>query len=185
MRIFNAYPSAVFAILISVATFNAKAGRDDLLQMVTGQQRIVSAPGVTRIAIGNPAVADVKVVSPGEVLVTATGDGQTELTIWRGTKIEKYEVIVTTMDPKQIKREIERMLGDREGIQVRAVRDQIFIEGMVLTLSDLEKAEEVSRAFPNVRNAVKLDPSAHTHIAASINNQLAQVGLTKTRATVV
>src|SRR5438067_2351322 len=59
----------------------------ETLDMVPGQQRVISAPGVTRIAVANPNVADVKVTGPGEVLITAVGDGTTELTIWRGAKV--------------------------------------------------------------------------------------------------
>lgn len=184
MRLCSNLVATALCVLVCL-TSNEAAARDQLLQMVTGQQRIISVPGVTRIAIANPAVADVKVTGTGEVLVTAIGDGHTELTIWRGSRITKYQVIVTTMDPKQLRREVERLVGDREGIKIRIVRDQVFIEGRVLTLSDLERAEEAASLYPQVRNMVQLDPSAHSHIAAAINKQLDRLGLTKARATVV
>jgi pilus assembly protein CpaC len=156
------------------------------LSMVPGQQRVLSAPGVTRIAVANPNVADVKVVGSGEVLVTAIADGTTELTIWRGSKLYKYDVVVTTLDPKNLKKEVDKLLGDREGLRTRIVRDLVYIEGNVLTLQDLEKAEEVARIYPSqVRNVVKLDPSAHTHIAKAINKELTLAGLTMAQASVV
>lgn len=158
---------------------------DEVLQMVAGQQRVLSAPGVTRIAIGNPNVADVKVVSPSEVLVTATGDGRTELTIWSGARLVKYEVIVSSMDPRQVKREVDQLLAGRRGIHVRVVRDQVHIDGQVMTLEDLERAAEVAEMYPQVQNLVKLDPDAHQQIAAALNQELARVGLTNARATVV
>ncbi len=173
---------ALAAITLHTNIANAAGGQ---IQMVAGQQRVISAPGVTRIAIGNPNVADVKVVGTSEVLVAATGDGATELTIWRGSRIAKYSIIVSTKDPRQLRREVEKFLGDREGIRVRQVRDQVHIEGKVLTLADLEKAEEIASMYPQVRNMVRLDPSARSHIATALNRQLQRAGLPNAQASVV
>ena len=49
-----------------------QARAEENLNLVIGQQKVISAPGVTRIAIANPNVADVKVVSAGQVLVKNT-----------------------------------------------------------------------------------------------------------------
>ena len=168
--------------LISAATAHAE---NETLNLITGQQKVISAPGVTRIAVANPNVADVKVVDAGQVLVTAVGAGQTELTVWRGNKVTGYDVRVTSMDPKQIKKEVEKVLEGREGIRVRIVKDTVVVEGNVLTLADLEKAEEVVQLYPQVKNLVKLDPSAHAHIAEAINKELASAGMVNARAVVV
>jgi pilus assembly protein CpaC len=174
------------ALLLGASLWARSASAQEQLDMVPGQQRVISAPGVTRIAVANPNVADVKVTGPGEVLITAVGDGSTELTIWRGAKVVKYDVIVTTLDPKQLKKEVDKLIGDREGLRTRVVRDQVYIEGNVLTLPDLEKAEEIAQIYPSqVRNMVKLDPSAHTQIAKAINKELTHAGLTKAQAMVV
>lgn len=163
----------------------AHADGMETLQMVAGQQRVLSAPGVSRIAIANPNVADVKVVSASEVLVTANNDGRTELTIWRGSRSYKFEIIVSTMDPRELRREVERLLGQREGLSVRVVRDQVYIEGEVLTLEDMEKAEEIATLYPQVRNLTRLSPTAHSHVAAAINKNLRRAGIAKATATVV
>ena len=177
--------AALVALLFSLWGSNGWATRGENITLVVGQQKLISAPGVTRIAIANPNVADVRVVGSGEVFVTAAGSGQTELTIWRGSRVIQYRVAVTSMDPRQLVREVEKLLGDREGIRVRALRDSVYLEGNALTLPDLEKAEEISRLYPQVKNMVKLDPTAHTHIAQAINKQLTRAGLANAHATVV
>lgn len=174
--------AAVVCTLMLCATF---AQAEEPLTLVIGQQKVISAPGVTRIAIANPSVADVKVVSAGQVLVTAVGDGSTELTVWQGSRVTTYSIRVSSMDPRQLKKEVDKLLGNREGITVRTVRDGVIIEGSVLTLADLEKAEEIAVEYPQVRNFVKLDPSAHAHIADAINKQMARAGLNNSSATVV
>ncbi|MCK5690700.1 pilus assembly protein N-terminal domain-containing protein [Myxococcota bacterium] len=196
LSFFNLIARLVFSFSLSIAlgaslntaldtAIGTEAHAADVLRMVSGQQKVISASGVSRIAIANPNVADVKVVSAGQVLVTAIAAGQTELTIWRGSRTTTYTVVVTTMDPRQLQKEVRKLLGDREGVRVKIIRDAVYIEGKVLTLNDLEKVEEVCRLFPMVRNMVKLDPSAHNQIAAAINRQLSRAGLKNAQASVV
>ncbi len=180
------YLAQGLALALILLCASSSWARPETIDLVTGQQKLLKLPGVSRIAIANPNVADVKVVDQGQVLITAVGNGQTELTVWQGGRVSKYAITVTTMDPQQLRREVDRQLGDRENMRVRIGRDNtVFIEGTVLTLADLEKAEEIARAFPQVRNLAKLDPAAHAQIAAAINAQLKRAGLTGARATVV
>lgn len=172
------------ALWVHLGTFELQAA-ERALDLVAGQQKVLQAPGVSRIAVADPNVADVKVVGSGEVLVTAVGSGKTELTIWRGQRITKYQVNVTRMDPRELRDEVKKLLGDRENIRTRIVRDKVYIEGQVLTLQDLEKAEEVAKLFPQVQNMVKLDPAAHAQIAQAVNRQLERAGLNNARASVV
>lgn len=178
---------AVLSALVFSATLAqaARGNEEETLHLVPGQQKILSAPGVTRIAIANPNVADVKVVTAGQVLVTAVGVGETELTVWQGSRLASYQIVVTRMDPRELKREVDKLLGNREGMSTRISRDKVYIEGSVLTLPDLEKAEEIARLYPQVQSLVKLDPSAHALIAEALNKQLQRVGLPNARATVV
>ncbi len=177
------WPLTLALALISSLPASARA---ENLDLVNGQQKLLQLPGVSRIAIANPNVADVKVVDAGEVLVTAVGAGQTELTVWQGSRVTKYVVTVTAMDPQQLKREVERQLGETDGIRVRINRDNsLTLEGTVNTLAELERAEQVSKAFPQVKNSVRLDPSATGHIAEAINRQLDRAGLKSARANVV
>ena len=182
---------APFGVVFAIASLSllvplASAAAAESIDLVTGQQKLLSARGVTRIAIANPNVADVKSIEPDQVLVTAVGPGQTDLKIWQGSRILEYVVNVSSMDPQQLRREVERQLGDRDSIRVRVGRDNsVTLEGNVLTLSDLEKAEEVARTYPQIKNLVRLDPTAHSHIAEAINKQLERAGLMGARATVV
>jgi pilus assembly protein CpaC len=176
--------AAVAALLALALPEVARA--QQILDLVAGQQKVLSVAGVTRIAIANPNVADVRVVSAGEVLVTAGAIGQTELTVWQGARVTKYTVNVISMDPTQLKREIERLLTGREGVVVRLGRDnQVIIEGEVQTLADRDKIEEVTKLYPQARSVVKLDPTAHAQLAEAINRELEHAGLAGARASVV
>ncbi|MEL6545740.1 MAG: pilus assembly protein N-terminal domain-containing protein, partial [Myxococcota bacterium] len=119
MAYVRALSTLLTGIILLIGSTALAARGDQGLDLVIGQQKVISAPGVSRIAVGNPDVADVKVVSADQVLVTAVGVGETELTVWRGNRMTKYGVLVTRMDPRELRREVLKLIGNREGISVR------------------------------------------------------------------
>ena len=162
------------------------AHADESMQLAVGQQRVINLSGITRVSIGNDKVIDVKALSPSQLLVTALSQGQSELTIWRGQSITKYSVAVSAADPKQVVREVKRLIGDREGITVNVTGDRIFLEGYALTLDDMQRVEQVAQMYPQViKNNVRLDPSAKNAVAQQVNSALQRAGLRGAIATVV
>lgn len=164
----------------------ADARAAEAIDLTVGSQRVVVQRGVTRVAIADPGVADVRVVDQDHVLVTAVSPGRTDLKLWAGARLLEYVVIVTQLDPQQLKRELELKLADREGVRVRVGRDgTVTLEGTVASLADLEKTGQLARQYPQVKDAVRLDPSARTHVAEAMNRQLERAGLGGVRASVV
>jgi pilus assembly protein CpaC len=183
---YGLWVAAALLVMCSAAAARAENNLpDEQINLIVGQQRVLSLQGVTRIAIGNPAVANVNVTKGGDILITAVAEGVTELTVWRGTRITTYAISVSEIDIKQLSSEVRRLLGKREGITVRVSGDRIYIEGNALVLEDLEQADEIAGLYKQVKSLVKLDPSAHNMIAEQINKLLAGSGLATARATVV
>ncbi len=75
---------AVLAGLAAVLALPATAANPgDVLLIEQGTQKLHRASGqVTRVAVGNPAIADVNVVNQREILVTGKTIGITSLMIW-------------------------------------------------------------------------------------------------------
>lgn len=71
------------------------APRPTELPMFQGEQKVLSFPGVSRIAVGDPEIADVKTVGDGELLISAVSEGRTTMMVWRGggERLE-YEIAV-------------------------------------------------------------------------------------------
>jgi len=178
-------PVALVIVLGTMLSSQISLAQEETINLVIGQQRVLKLPGVTRIAIGNPSVADVKVTGGSDILITATGEGVTELPVWRGTRVSTFAITGSKVDIKKLHREVMRLLGKREGLSARVSGDRIYIEGKALTLEDIERAEEVTELYKQVRSLVKLDPSAHALIAEQINKVLASAGLGNARASVV
>ncbi len=149
--------SVFFGVTLLAAASPALA---QTLDLVTGQQRVLSLPGVTRIAIVDPKVADVKVVGSGDVLVTAIAPGETDLTVWQGQKIVKYTVTVSEPSKQSgVTEALNRQLGRAGLLGARAtmVGGTVFLEGVVDTQADLKKAEIITRALGGeVQNMLKV-----------------------------
>ncbi len=186
---FSKKMAVLVALLFTISGHSAWAQSADVeetISMVVGQQRVLNLSGVTRVSVGNSSVINVKTTKNGEIIITAVSNGVTELTIWRGTKTTKYSVNVSDVDIPKLAREVSRLLGKREGINVRTSGQRIYIDGKALTLEDIERAEEVANLYsPIVRSLVKLDPSAHALIAQQINKVLSSAGVDNAKATVV
>src|SRR5687767_6003488 len=94
--------------LIATVLVLAASPSSGPLKLTPGGQEVVKMPGLTRVAIGRPEIADVSVTAPGEILVLGKQRGKTNLIFWvRGEKVNR-EVIVD--DGRGA--EIERMVRD-------------------------------------------------------------------------
>lgn len=67
----------------------------NVVQVEQGTHRLMrSTNGVTRVAVGNPAIADVNVVNRREILITGKTLGVTSLIVWSGKTSTEYRVVV-------------------------------------------------------------------------------------------
>ncbi len=173
------------ALLLSVAPAAAQPDAGTLTLGV-GQQRVIQLGDVSRVAIGDPAIADVKQVgNGGELLLTGLGEGRTSLLVWRKSGRAGYAVVVRRQDPKELVGEVRALLGDRAGIQVRVVGDHVYLEGEALTPADSERVQQVAQIFPMVRSFVRPAPDARKLAAEALNRALRHGGLRRVAASVV
>jgi Flp pilus assembly secretin CpaC len=68
------------------------------VQLELHQKTVVTIAGLARIAVGDPAVADVKVLSDGQVELTGEREGRTALLAWKAGG-ERVAVMVTVGHP--------------------------------------------------------------------------------------
>src|SRR5207253_1010127 len=113
------------------------------ITLAVGEQKVIQVSNISRVAIGEPEVADVKQVGGGnELLITGVGEGRTSLLVWQTNERRiSYVVIVRKWNPKEVQAEIRALLGDREGIQIRVVGDRLYLDGETLTTDDYERVQ--------------------------------------------
>lgn len=151
-----------------------------------GAQKVITVPGIQRVAIGDSAVADVKTIGNNQLLVIGSAEGKTTLLIWKtsGQRIS-YQVSVKREDPNQVISEIKKLLGEIEGVSVRIVGDRIYLDGQAYTQSDADRIEQVIGLYPNVKSFVKIAPNAKKLVAQNLNAAFQKAGLKNVQANVV
>jgi pilus assembly protein CpaC len=177
---------AVVAAAVCVLWAAPAAAQDgNTINLGVGSQRVISVPGVSRIAVADPSVADVRNVG-GQILVIGAGEGRTSVIIWRsnGQRVT-YIVNVRKQDPNEVVGEIRRLLGEIEGVNIRMVGDRVYLDGQAYTAQDAERIDQVVGLYPNVKSFVKVAPNAKKLVAQNLNAQFQKAGLRNVQANVV
>lgn len=126
-------------------------------QIQSGRNEVIKCDNPTRIAIAEPAVADIAVLSGNELLLNAKSPGRTVLRVWNGGRSMIYNITVlpVEIDMLSLSEKIDREINDPR-INVRGVANTVILEGSVNTEAESSRAETIARAvtentvFPGV-----------------------------------
>jgi pilus assembly protein CpaC len=156
------------------------------VNLAVGAQKVLTIQEISRIAIGDPAVADVKTVGSNQILVTGTGEGRTTLLVWKGSGQQlTYHVTVRKQDPIELVAELKKLVGEIDGVSVRSLGDAVYLEGRAYTPQDVARIEQIASMYPGVRNLVKVTANAKELVAQSLNAAFQRLGLKNVQATAV
>jgi pilus assembly protein CpaC len=169
--------SGVFCCIVILICLIPTGVFAQALVLVRGQQKTIDAPDMNRIAVGNPAVADVKALNK-QILVTAIDQGQTDIIIWDvDNKQRSITVRVVETDPRVVAREIRQLLKGIEGIRVIAMNTKVIIEGKALRKEDLNTIQKIAAIYPQVTNLATLSPAVLDTISNHINIEFKEAEL--------
>ena len=115
------------------------------LALETGQNRllILSEP-IGRVSVADPKIADLKVITPTQLLLTSRGVGTTDLSLWN----KRDEALVIALS---VTRNLDRLRAQlaeffpTEKISVSAAGDLIVLSGEVSDVRVPERAAEVAQ----------------------------------------
>lgn len=116
------------------------------VNIIQGQTRLMPYPGVIRVSIGHPDIANAQPTGPDEILLTGLKAGVTDLRIWKrnGTQ-ERYLLKVVDNSWVQILEVANIVLADVEGVNAREENGIVFIEGRVLREQDIPIIEDMKK----------------------------------------
>ncbi len=99
----------------------------------------------TRVSVTNPAIADIFVITPNQILINGKAAGVTSLVVFYPNKTMYFDLVVQT-DVGLLK---ERLNGiaPRSEIQVQATKDAIILNGTVSSEELVGQAERVAEIF--------------------------------------
>ncbi len=127
------------------------------MALETGQNRlIVLSEQIGRIAVAEPAVADLKVITPTQVLLTAKGAGTTDLTLWNRDNEPLVIALRVARNLDPLRKQLAELFPG-EKLTVSAAGDLVVLSGEVSDVRIPERVAEVARLHsPQVANLVKV-----------------------------
>ena len=108
--------------------------------------KYMTAPKITRIAVGNPEIADINLLSNHDFLLVGKKAGTTSLIVWSGNGVlEEYSVYVSGEDQGQAKA-IQEVIGI-PGVQVQMMNGKVLIRGKVKNQYDHDTAMKIAQLY--------------------------------------
>jgi pilus assembly protein CpaC len=135
-------------VLASVLLTAASAAGADLVRIdvTIGKSHVLElTEPLTRISVTNPAIADVLVITPTQLLINGKGVGTTSLVVFYPNRTMFFDLMVQT--DLALLRERLREVAPREEIMVQPAQDAIVLTGKVSSQHVITAAQEVTAVF--------------------------------------
>src|SRR3954471_4093086 len=117
------------------------AARDLALEVGQNRLLVLSEP-IVRVSVADPKVADLKVITPTQLLLTARGVGSTDLTLWNKRDEPLVLALLVTRNLDALRKQL-RELFPAEKITVGAAGDLVVLSGEASDVRIPERAAEV------------------------------------------
>lgn len=118
-------------LLLAAAMFSfGSACAAEPVEVSLNESKYMVAPGITRLAVGNPAIADVQLLSSGDFLLVGKKAGTTSLIVWSdGGRRTEYTVYVAGND-RGMASAIQDAIGYPK-VHVQMIEDRVMLRGKV------------------------------------------------------
>jgi pilus assembly protein CpaC len=127
------------------------------LALETGQNRLlILTEPIGRVSVADPRVADLKVITPVQLLLTSRGVGTTDLTLWNKRDEPLVLALQVTRNLDRLKTQLADLFPD-EKITVSTAGDLVVLSGEVSDVRIPERAAEVAQLHAEkVANLIKV-----------------------------
>jgi len=146
-------PATGGAIKASVTPLETKVALKDAkveeIRLVKDKSAVIrtNVP-IARAQVANPTIADIPVVTPQEVVVTAQGFGVTQLTLWTTDDQRKTFDIVVEIDVPMLNRAIKQ-LSPQAAVEARMLSGTLVLAGRAPDSLTAERIEGLARIVHN------------------------------------
>ncbi|NLX14005.1 MAG: type II and III secretion system protein family protein [Phycisphaerales bacterium] len=109
-----------------------------------------------RLAVATEEIAEVKVISPRQILVTGRAVGKTQIILWN--EDEEQLVFAVSVEPDlTILRETIRKIAPTARVDVQAVGDTVILTGQVGEVEDAERITQIAEIIvPKIKNQINV-----------------------------
>jgi pilus assembly protein CpaC len=151
------------------------------LRLAPGGQEVLKVPGLTRMAIGDDSIADVRVVGAGEVLVLGRQRGRTTLSLWANGRLSTRSVLVEDGKTSDLGRLVHELVSPT--LKVERFGEVSVVQGTLDGVDELERLNALVGDDPSVKVLVRMNPRALPVVAQRISEAFAKHGLAQAKAT--
>jgi pilus assembly protein CpaC len=147
----------------------------NVIELYVGEIEILKVNDIQRIAVGNASVLSTSMLNNGQMLIIGEAEGDSNVHIWFNDGSEQdYMVRVTaeygTMSQKL--GEVQALLADVAGLNVRLVGERIVLSGKIDNTYE-DALAIVAAAYPDIMDLTqKLDPSEHDVLQLPTNKMV-------------
>ena len=149
---------AVFVLLMCASAAFAQDPSEQRmvrLEMTIGKAQVVDLKDpFTRVSVTNPAIADVFVITPRQILVNGKAIGTTSLVVFYPDRTMFFDVLVNT-DVGLLKERLKQIAPNDE-IQVYPAQDALVVAGNVSSSTVADAAVELAGIFAPKGKVVNL-----------------------------
>lgn len=126
--------------------------------LVVNELKVFSVYKLERVAISDPEVADITILSEQEIMLMAKEVGSTSLIIWDESGQRTFNIIVIDTDLEKVAQRVRGVLAaaDIHKVRVKVEGDKIYAIAEVLTEYELSGVRDVLAPFTNVVNLVRV-----------------------------
>ncbi len=146
--------AALFAVAVCLAGPMSVTAQPYLLSLSVGSSKTVAAPGMTRIAVGDGAVAGI-VPAGDQLVINGKKPGRTTVAIWSRAGRQDYEVAVTDSTIDTVEQVVRQTL-DLPGITVSQAPGTILVTGTVADSTQQNHVTDVLSRFDGYAKDKKL-----------------------------
>lgn len=116
------------------------------VEVSLNESKYMAAPGITRLAVGNPAIADVQLLSSGDFLLVGKKAGTTSLIVWSdGGRRTEYTVYVAGND-RGMASAIQDAIGYPK-VHVQMIGDRVMLRGKVENQYEHDSALKIAGLY--------------------------------------
>lgn len=127
------------------------------LNVSVNESRYVQESGLSRVAIGNPAIADVQLLSARDFLLVGKAPGSTTLLVWSANGRQEY-IVTVTGENSGLAAMIERAIN-LPGVTVQMVGEKILLRGTVMNQYEKDLALKIAGLYTGTSPATSTSGS--------------------------
>ena len=140
--------SSVHAVEGYELQFSDGLQKEELSLSLGKSQMIYSPSPLDQVVIGNPEIADIKLLSSRHVLILGMKPGHTNLAFRdKNRNLVALMDVIVGYDMDQMKRRIYELMPEEDEIQIRGANDQVILSGKASSVMAMEQALSVARSF--------------------------------------